>query len=133
MQPESVYTPHIPYLRKRRSKQVIHAPKCTTTMEKILLSLSKDSFETSSAPLNRYVKGLGYNDISSDDALLLTRDISAIMLPTVRKEKAQRVDIAEYICTITPNQTIEKLLDPASFVLDCSISTGRFNHSLCDL
>jgi len=55
------------------------------------------------------------------------------MLPNAKKEKAQRVDIAEYIRTITPGQTTEKLPDPGSFVLDCSISTSRFSHSLCDL
>jgi len=55
------------------------------------------------------------------------------MLPNAKKEKAQRVDIAEYIRTITPGQTTEKLPDPGSFVLDCSISTSRFSRSLCDL
>ena len=64
---------------------------------------------------------------------MLTRDISSIMLMRVRKDKPKRVDIAENICTITPSQSIEKLPDPGSFVLDCSISTSRFSHSLCDL
>jgi len=102
-------------------------------MEKILTSLPKNVSETSSAPLNRYVKQLVDNGISSDEAKLLTRDISAIMLPKVKKEKAQRVDIAEYIRTITLDQTTEKLPDPGSFVLDCSISTSRFSRSLCDM
>jgi len=65
-------------------------------MEKILISLPKDASETSSTPLNKYVKRLVDHDISSDEAKLLTRDISAIMLPKVKKEKAQRVDIVEY-------------------------------------
>ena len=43
------------------------------------------------------------------------------------------MDIAEYIRTITPDQTIEKLLDLGSFVLDCSTSTSRFSHSLCEM
>jgi len=102
-------------------------------MEKILHSLPKDAFETSSSPLNRYVKRLVDNGISLDEVSLLRRDISAIMLPKVRKEKARRVDIAEYIRTITPDQTTKKLPDPGSFVLDCSISTSRFRRSLCDL
>jgi len=102
-------------------------------MEKILHFLPKDASETSSTPLNRYIKRLVNNGIRSDEAKLLTRDISAIMLPKVKKEKAQRVDIVEYIRTITPDQTTEKLPDPGSFVLDCSISTSRFNRSLCDL
>jgi len=133
MQLESVYTPPVPYPRRRRSKQEIHVAKCTTIMEKILHTLPKDASETSSAPLNRYVKRLVDNGISSDEAKLLTRDISAIMLPKAKKEKAQRVDIAEYICTITPGQTIEKLPEPVSFVLKCFISTSRFSRSLCDL
>ena len=57
-------------------------------MEKILTSFPKDASETSSAPLNRYVKRLVDNEISSDEAKLLTRDISAIMLPKAKKEKA---------------------------------------------
>jgi len=130
---ESAYTPLVPYRRKRRSKQEIHDAKCTTIMEKILSSLPNDAYETSYAPLNRYVKRLVDNGISSDDAKLLTLDISAIMLPKVRKEKAQRVDIAEYICTITPYQTTKKLPDPGTFILDCSISSSRFSRSLCDL
>jgi len=88
MKPETAYTPPVPYPRKRRSKQEIHAAKCTTIMEKILTSLLKDAFETSSAPLKRYVKRLVDNGISSDEAKLLTWEISAIMLPTVKKEKA---------------------------------------------
>jgi len=55
------------------------------------------------------------------------------MLPKAKKEKAQRVDIAEYIRTITPGQPTEKVADPGSFVLDCFISTSRFSRSLCDL
>ncbi|KAG7528980.1 hypothetical protein ISN44_Un150g000010, partial [Arabidopsis suecica] len=109
------------------------AAKCTTIMEKILHSLPKDAFETSSKPLKRYVKLLFDNGINSDEAKLLSRDISAIMLPKVKKEKAQRVDIVVYIRTITPGETTEKLRDPGSFVLDCSISTSRFSRSLCDL
>jgi len=63
-------------------------------MEKILTSLPKDVSQTSSTPLNRYAKRLVDNGISSDEAKLLTRNISAIMLLKVKKEKAQRVDIA---------------------------------------
>ncbi|KAG7610747.1 hypothetical protein ISN44_As05g027790 [Arabidopsis suecica] len=133
MQPESVYTPHVPYPRRRRSKQELHAAKCTAVMEKILHTLPKDASETSSVSLNRYVKRLVDNGISSDEAKLIPRDISAIMLPKAKKEKAQRVDIVEYIRTINPGQTTEKLPDPGSFVLDCSISTSRFSRSLCDM
>ena len=133
MHHESSYTPYVPYPRKRRSKQEIHASKCIAIMEKILTSLPKDASKRSSAPLNRYVKRLVDKGISLDKAKLLTRDISAIFLPKVKKKKAQRVDITEYIRTITPGQTTEKLLDPGSFVLDCSISISRFKRSLCEV
>jgi len=133
MKPEFAYTPPVPYLRKRCSKREIHAAKCTTIMEKILTSPPKDASETSFASLNRYVKRLVDNGISSNEAKLLTRDISAIVLPKAKKEKSQRVDIDEYIRTITPDQTTEKLPYPGSFLLDCSISTSRFSRSLCDM
>jgi len=55
------------------------------------------------------------------------------MLTRIKKDKPKRVDIAEYICTISPSQSTEKLPDPGSFVIDCSISTCRFCFSLCDL
>jgi len=55
-------------------------------MEKILHNLPKDASETSSASLNKYVKRLVDNGISSDEAKLLTKDISAIMLPKAKKE-----------------------------------------------
>jgi len=55
------------------------------------------------------------------------------MLLKAKKEKAQGVEIAEYIRTITLGQTTKKLQDQGSFVLDCSISTSRFSRSLCDL
>ncbi|KAG7627161.1 hypothetical protein ISN45_At03g034230 [Arabidopsis thaliana x Arabidopsis arenosa] len=112
---------------------LFYATRFQAIMEKILHTLPKDASRTSSASLNRYVKRLVDNGISSDEAKLLTRDISAIMLPKAKKEKAQRVDIAEYIRIITPGQTTKKLLDPGSFVLDCSISTSRFSRPLCDL
>ncbi|CAA7021104.1 unnamed protein product [Microthlaspi erraticum] len=37
------------------------------------------------------------------------------------------------ISAIIQNKIPEKLPDPGNFVLDCSISTSRFPHSLCDL
>jgi len=43
----NLLTPLVPYRRKRRSKQEIHAAKCTTIMEKILSSLPNDAYETS--------------------------------------------------------------------------------------
>jgi len=57
-------------------------------MEKIFHTLPKDASETSASSLNRYVKRLVDNGISLDEAKLLTRDISAIMLPKAKKEKA---------------------------------------------
>ena len=88
MHHESSYTPYDPYPRKRRSKHESHAAKCTAIMEKNLTSLPKDVSETSSAPLNWYVKRLVDKGISSAEAKLLTRNISAILLPKVQKEQA---------------------------------------------
>ncbi|OAP19409.1 hypothetical protein AXX17_AT1G38990 [Arabidopsis thaliana] len=42
MQPESIYTPHVLYPRKGRSKQEIHDAKCKAIMEKIITSFPKD-------------------------------------------------------------------------------------------
>ena len=133
MQTESVYTPHVQYPRQCRSKQEIHDAKCKAIMEKILTIIPKDASENSSDQLMRYVKRLVDNGIYSEEANLLTRDISSIRLKKVRKNKSKRVVLSEHVSSIAKGQSTEKLPDPGSFVLDCSISPSRFSHSLCDL
>ncbi|KAG7548017.1 hypothetical protein ISN44_As12g032250 [Arabidopsis suecica] len=104
-----VYTPPVPFPKKRRSKQEIQDARCKAIMEKILTSIPKVNPATSSPTLDRYVRRLVNNGVCAEEAALLTKDISLI------------------------SRMPEKLPDPGSFVLDCSISTGRFRKSLRDL
>ena len=99
----------------------------------ILATIPKDASENSSAQLTRYDKRLVDIGISSEEANLLTRDINFILLKKVRKDKPKRVVLSEYVSSIAKGQSTKKLPNPGSFVLDCSISTSRFIHSLCDL
>ncbi|KAG7578816.1 Retrotransposon gag domain [Arabidopsis thaliana x Arabidopsis arenosa] len=128
-----VYTPLVPFPRKRRSKQEIQDARCKAIMEKILTSIPKVNPETSSPTLDRYVKRLVNNGICAEEAVLLTKDISLIMLQEAKKERKKRVVVSEHVSSIIQTRMPEKLPDPESFVLDCSISTSRFKKSLCDL
>ncbi|KAG7529793.1 hypothetical protein ISN44_Un120g000060 [Arabidopsis suecica] len=78
--------------------------------------------------LEPYVKRLADNGISSDEAKLLTQDISAIMLPKAKKEKAQRVDIAEYIRTIQVRPLKSSQIQVASFLIALSPQAGMTNY-----
>ncbi|KAG7572118.1 hypothetical protein ISN44_As09g005140 [Arabidopsis suecica] len=89
--------------------------------------------ETSSPPLQRYVKRLVNNGICAEEAALLTKDISLIVLQEAKKERKKKVVVYEHVSSIIQSRMHEKLPDQGSFVLDCSISTGRFTNSLCDL
>ncbi|CAA7017631.1 unnamed protein product [Microthlaspi erraticum] len=71
------------------------------------------------------------NGVSPEEGALLTKDISDVLLNTVPKKK--KVMVSEQVSAIIQNKIPEKLPDPGNFVLDCSISTSRFPHSLCDL
>lgn len=53
--------------------------------------------------------------------------------PQRKKEKKQKVIVSEQVSAMIQSRIPEKLSDLESFVLDCSISTGQFSHSLCDL
>ena len=55
------------------------------------------------------------------------------MRKKVRKDKSKRVVLSGHVRSIAKGQSTEKLSDPGSFFLDCSIYTSRFNHSLWDL
>ncbi|KAG7572428.1 Retrotransposon gag domain [Arabidopsis suecica] len=130
---QPVYTPPVPFPRKRRSKQEIQDAHCKAIMEKILTSIPKVNPETSSPILDRYVKRLVHNGICAEEAALLTKDISLIMLQEAKKERKKKVVVSEHVSSIIQSRMPEKLPDPGSFVLDCSISTSRFKKSLCDL
>ncbi|KAG7568089.1 Retrotransposon gag domain [Arabidopsis thaliana x Arabidopsis arenosa] len=107
--------------------------RCKAIMEKILTSIPKVNPETSSPTLDRYVKRLVNNGVCTEEAALLTKDISLIMLQEAKKERKKKMVVSEHVSSIIQSRMPEKLPDPGSFVLDCSISTGRFRKSLCDL
>ncbi|KAG7579327.1 hypothetical protein ISN45_Aa03g034880 [Arabidopsis thaliana x Arabidopsis arenosa] len=74
--------------------------------------------------------------ISDEDVSLLTKDISVILVyedPEKKPNKRLSMAISELVSAMIQCSNPEKLLDPGSFVQDCSISTGQFPHSLCDL
>ncbi|XP_023644229.1 uncharacterized protein LOC111832123 [Capsella rubella] len=86
--------------------------------------------------LKRCVKRMVQNDVSPEEGALLARHMGAIFLkqtPLSKKEKKKKVFVSEKVSAMIQNRIPEKLPDPGSFVLDCSIFTERFPHSLCDL
>ncbi|KAG7559315.1 hypothetical protein ISN45_Aa05g009110 [Arabidopsis thaliana x Arabidopsis arenosa] len=125
--------PPVPFPRKHRSKQEIRDARCKAIMEKILTSIPKVNPETSSPTLDRYVKRLVNNGICAEETALLTKDISLIMLQEAKNKRKKKVVVSEHVSSIIQSRMPEKLPDPGSFVLDCSISTSRFKKSLCDL
>ena len=87
MQPVSAYVPRASYLKKRQSKQEISEEKCEAIMDKILTQLPPVDLEKLSPPLQRYVKRMVTNGVSAEEAGLLTKVISAILLYESRKKK----------------------------------------------
>ncbi|XP_023636036.1 uncharacterized protein LOC111829948 [Capsella rubella] len=111
---ENIYKPKVPYPKSRKSKQEMEEARCKEMMEKRMVQ----------------------NDVSSEEGALLARDMCAIFLkqtPQSKKEKKKKVFVSEKVNAIIQSKIPEKLIDPGSFVLDCSIFTERFPHSLCDL
>jgi len=102
-------------------------------MEKILTIIPKDASENSSAQLLRYVKRLVNNGLHTEEANLLTRDMSSILLKKVKNDRSKRVVLSEHVSSTAKGQSTEILSDPGSFVLDGLISTRRFSHSFCHL
>ncbi|OAO89396.1 hypothetical protein AXX17_ATUG01050 [Arabidopsis thaliana] len=118
---------------KKLDVQEIHDAKCKAIMEKILTTIPKDASENSSAQLLRYVKRLVNNGLHSEEANLLTRDMSSILLKKVKNDRSKRVVLSEHVSSTAKGQSTEILSDPGSFVLDSLISTRRFSHSFCHL
>ncbi|KAG7564186.1 hypothetical protein ISN44_As10g009510 [Arabidopsis suecica] len=83
--------------------------ECRLKLVRLLYALPFDDFCKLQDPLQDYIEKMITNGISAEDVSLLIKDISAIL--------------------VNP----EKLHDPGSFVQDCSLSTGKFPHPLCDL
>ncbi|XP_023640347.1 uncharacterized protein LOC111831068 [Capsella rubella] len=115
---EKIYKPKVPFPKPRKSKQEMEESRCKAMMEK------------------RCVKRMVINDVSPEKGTLLARDMGVIFLkqtPQSNKEKNKEVFVSEKVSAMIQSRIPEKLPDPGSFVLDCSIFTERFPHSLCDL
>ncbi|CAA7059709.1 unnamed protein product [Microthlaspi erraticum] len=129
---ERVYKPKIPFPRgPRKSKQEIEDAKVKAMIDKLMIEIPLVDAVNLSPALRRYVKRMVVNGVSPEEGALLTKDISDVLLNTVPKKK--KVMVSEQVSAIIQNKIPEKLPDPGNFVLDCSISTSRFPHSLCDL
>ncbi|CAE5959380.1 unnamed protein product [Arabidopsis arenosa] len=77
-------------------------------------------------PLQRYVEKMITKGVSVEDASLLTKDISAILVyedPEKKPNMRQSVAISKLVNAMIQCSIPEKLPDPGSFVLDCNIST----------
>ncbi|KAG7529567.1 hypothetical protein ISN44_Un133g000010, partial [Arabidopsis suecica] len=120
----------------KKSEQEIREHQCRWKLEWLFSALPFDDHCKLEVPLQRYVKKMITNGVSAEDLSLLTKDISAILVyedPEKKPNKRQTVAISELVSAMIQCRIPEKLPDPGSFVLDCSISTGRFPHSLYDL
>ncbi|KAG7530824.1 Retrotransposon gag domain [Arabidopsis suecica] len=63
----------------------------------------------------------------------LQRALILYAAPQEKIDKKKTLVVSEQVSGIIKSRMPEKLPDPGSFVLDCSISTVRFPRSLCDL
>ncbi|XP_023633341.1 uncharacterized protein LOC111828974 [Capsella rubella] len=107
-------------------------------MEKVINEIHLDHADRDSPMLKRCVKRMVLNDVSPEEGALLARDMGAIFLKQTlqskkEKKKKKKVFVSEKVSAMIQSKIPEKLPDLGSFVLDCSIFTERFPHSLCDL
>ncbi|XP_023638852.1 uncharacterized protein LOC111830601 [Capsella rubella] len=133
---EKIYKPKVPFSKPRNSKQEIEEARCKAMMEKVVTEIPLDHADRDSPMLKQCVKRMVQNDVSPEEGALLARDMGAIFLkhtPQSKKEKKKKVFVSKKVSAMIQSRIPEKLPDPGSFVLDCSIFTERFPHSLCDL
>ncbi|XP_024009409.1 uncharacterized protein LOC112084493 [Eutrema salsugineum] len=110
---ERVYKPKVPYPRSpRKSKQEIDDARCKALMEKLVLEIPLVDAVKIAPTLRHYVKKMVTNNLSHEEGVMM---------------------ISEQVSAVIQNKIPEKLSDPGSFVLDCSIFSERFKRSLCDL
>ncbi|XP_024014730.1 uncharacterized protein LOC112088564 [Eutrema salsugineum] len=110
---EKVYKPKVPYPRSpRKSKQEIDDARCKTLMEKLVIEIPLVDAVKIAPTLRHYVKRMVTNNLSHEEGVMM---------------------ISEQVSAVIQNKIPEKLSDPGSFVLDCSIFSERFKRSLCDL
>ncbi|XP_023644468.1 uncharacterized protein LOC111832393 [Capsella rubella] len=133
---ENIYKPKVPFPKPRKSKQEIEEARCKAMMEKVVNEIPLDHTYHDSPTLKRCVKRMVQNDVSPEEGALLARDMGAIFLkhtPQSKKEKKKKVFVSEKFSAMIQSRIPEKLPDQGSFVLNWSIFTERFPHSLCDL
>ncbi|KAL1188095.1 hypothetical protein V5N11_003130 [Cardamine amara subsp. amara] len=110
---ERVYKPKIPFPRNpRKSKQELYEAKCRAILEKLTVEIPlMDAIKTTPV-VKRCLKRMLTTDMSQDESVMM---------------------ISEVCSAVIQNRIPEKLEDPESFVLDCSIFEAKFKGSLCDL
>ncbi|XP_024004992.1 uncharacterized protein LOC112082123 [Eutrema salsugineum] len=81
-------------------------------MKKLVIEISLVDAVKITPVIRRYVKRMVTNNISHEQGVMM---------------------ISEKVSAVIQNRIPDKLSDPGSFVLDCSIFTERFKRSLCDL
>ncbi|XP_024016588.1 uncharacterized protein LOC112089948 [Eutrema salsugineum] len=110
---ERVYKPKVPYPRSpRKSKQEIDDARCKALMEKLVIEIPLVDAVKIAPTLRHYVKKMMTNNVSHEEGVMM---------------------ISEQVSAVIQNKIPEKLSEPGSFVLDCSIFSERFKRSLCDL
>ncbi|XP_019100932.1 PREDICTED: uncharacterized protein LOC104789643 [Camelina sativa] len=110
---ERVYIPKVPLPKNpRKSKQELDDVKCKAMMDKLIIELPLVDAVKNSPMLRRYVKRMVTKDFNAEQGVMM---------------------ISAQVSAIIQNKIPEKLPDPGSFVLDCTIFTDRFARSLCYL
>ncbi|XP_024013122.1 uncharacterized protein LOC112087445 [Eutrema salsugineum] len=110
---ERVYKPKVPYPKSpRKSKQEIDDARCKVLMEKLVIEIPLVDAVKIAPTLRHYVKKMVTNNLSHEEGVMM---------------------ISEQVSAMIQNKIPEKLSDPGSFVLDCSIFSERFKRSLCNL
>ncbi|XP_024016195.1 uncharacterized protein LOC112089678 [Eutrema salsugineum] len=98
---EKVYKPKVPYPRSlRKSKQEIDDARCKALMEKLVIEIPLVDDVKIAPTLRHYVKKMVTNNLSHEEGVMM---------------------ISEQVSVVIQNKTPEKISDPGSFVLDCSI------------
>ncbi|XP_024009814.1 uncharacterized protein LOC112085105 [Eutrema salsugineum] len=106
---ERVYKPKVPYPRSpKKSKKELDDARYKALMEKLVIEIPLVIAPT----LRHYVKRMVTNNLSHEEGVMM---------------------ISEHVSAVIQIKIPEKLADPRSFVLDCSIFSERFKRSLCDL
>ncbi|XP_010501766.1 PREDICTED: uncharacterized protein LOC104779071 [Camelina sativa] len=110
---EKVYKPKVHFPKNpRKSKQELDDAKCKAMMDKLIVELPLIDAVKNSPMLRRYVKRMVTKDLNAEHGVMM---------------------ISAQVSAIIQNKIPEKLPNPGSFVLDCTIFTNRFARSFCDL